>query len=553
MHTPSDLVPFKRHVDVFVTGHVYAPNSRPVDALDVRLGVGTLRKTLRVEGDRVWLPEGKLSAALPFLKIPLRWERAAGGPGTTNPAGIPPEGQIDARGKKHTPNFFAPNAVLDQLGQVVAPVGFGPIAPHWPERQAKLHEHAPTWSHDAWTNAALPTDIDAGYFNAAPADQQIDTLTFPLHIDLEGLHSKQARLSTVLEEVVPYAKVRRQEGSEQDIRLRCDTVAIDTDNGTCSLVWRGLIALRDPREEGAVEFTLERPHAAASTVMVDVSVDGVALPFVGGVSPLAYEVSIREKRSELSGATSEPWAESKQAAVLPFGTRVVAAVEATTEPWREATQPAVPFVAGNSALARAVSPIAPHIDTGTSVPWASASPVEAIVEPREFKVEKPPQWGPIAAPEMVHTVEPAPAPPAVVEEKDPLEEYPIERCGAIAAKMACRPRAEARMVLRDEGLSFEKWQQVHEYWLEEIRDEAGRGEKKMLAVYDAAYVAAIEAERGAIGAKDYARLVLASERGKEAAVLREMRIPAEAMMRIRRVWLGKMVRDGKVALERVKR
>lgn len=546
---PSDLIPFKRLVDVFVTGHVYAPNGRPADALVARLHVGPLKKSICVLGDRVWLADGNLSTPLPFLKIPLRWERAAGGPGTSNPVGIPREGRVDARGKKTAPNFLP---IAAETTPMHAPIGFAPIAPEAPERRDKLRGHAAIWNHDAWPNLPLPPDLDAGYFNVAPMDQQIDALSFPLRLELEALHSKHARLSTELEEVLPYARVRRQDGSEQEVRLRCDTVSIDSDKGTCSLVWRGLVPLRDPRETGEIEFTAERPNADPSTVMVEVRPDhGRALPFVAGVSGFPGDVVVREKGLDLSGATLEPWAGSAHAAVLPFGTGGSQNPEMTAEPWRDAVKPVLPFVAGNSAMANVASPVAPHVDTGTRAPWEQRVPDPLPVVPEEprFFVEKPAMLGSVGPVEEPKVIKEAKVEvPKPIEEKDWWEEYPLERCAAIAARMACHPR-ESRAILEREGLSVEKWHDMHEVWLEEIREESGHGEKKMLAMYDEAYVAALEAERGVIGPKEYARMVLASERGKEAAVLREMRVPAEAMMRIRRVWLGKMVRERHIGKE----
>ncbi len=79
--------------------------------------------------------------------------------------------------------------------------------------------------------------------------------------------------------------------------------------------------------------------------------------------------------------------------------------------------------------------------------------------------------------------------------------------------------------------------------LAEIRAETGRGRKAQLRAYDTAYVGQIEEERGAIGVEEYARLVIAVERGKGEAVLGEMGLPGDAMMRIRRVWLDRTVKD----------
>jgi hypothetical protein len=62
-------------------------------------------------------------------------------------------------------------------------------------------------------------------------------------------------------------------------------------------------------------------------------------------------------------------------------------------------------------------------------------------------------------------------------------------------------------------------------------------------------VAALEEQRGPIVAGEYARLSVAVDRGKVVAVLAELDLPGDAMMRIRRVWLTRMVKDPRAAAE----
>lgn len=160
----------------------------------------------------------------------------------------------------------------------------------------------------------------------------------------------------------------------------------------------------------------------------------------------------------------------------------------------------------------------------------------------------PPPIEPVATPpEMI-----GPIPVAAVEsriaEDDvlPIEAYPIDRCARIAARLARRPD-DAHDILEAEEISEGKWSALHAHWLGAIRAESGRGKKALLSVYDAAYVAELEKERGPIEAAGYARLVVAEERGNAELVLREMSLPLGALMRIRRVWLAKIVKDGEAA------
>ncbi len=60
-------------------------------------------------------------------------------------------------------------------------------------------------------------------------------------------------------------------------------------------------------------------------------------------------------------------------------------------------------------------------------------------------------------------------------------------------------------------------------------------------------MAALEKERGPITAGEYAQLVISAEQGQGQAALAELGLPDESMMRIRRVWLERIVKDKKAA------
>ncbi len=124
----------------------------------------------------------------------------------------------------------------------------------------------------------------------------------------------------------------------------------------------------------------------------------------------------------------------------------------------------------------------------------------------------------------------------------------LEHCGKVAGRLAQRP-ADGEAILKGEELTPDAWRAQHARWQEEIQAEQRRGKKKSLATYDAAYVAALEEDRGPITAREYGRLALAAERGEAAAKLSELRLPGDAMMRIRRVWLARMVKDPRTAAE----
>ena len=245
---PSDLVPFKARADVMLVGHAYAPHGRPVSTLTARLAVAGVDKSIAVFGNRIVSPRG-VGPALPFAKMLLSYDRASGGPGTSNPAGMP-------RGER-LPNLepigwsagmrvdkASGSASAAHRGEIPPPIAFGPIAPTWPERAAKLH---------AWRlEDPMPEELDASYFNAAPSDQQVGFLRGDETLVLEHLHPDHATLSTRLAGVVPRAFAERRRGAPEPVEMHADTLWIDTDRRKLSIVWRGDTGLSTPDEPGRV-------------------------------------------------------------------------------------------------------------------------------------------------------------------------------------------------------------------------------------------------------------------------------------------------------------
>lgn len=264
---PTDLVPLKRNVDVLLIGHAYAPGRRPVTSLIVGLSVGHLTKSILVTGDRVWNPDGTCPEPAPFLRMPLCWERAAGGPSTWNPLGVPVGARIDPSTQPPIPNLLPRGFVIQNSNHLIPPVGFGAIAPHWPARATFVRKWATTWNHTKWNEGLLPPDLDAGYFNAAPMDQQLRELPETTAITLDHLHPDMPRLTTVVEDLRPRARITTAPGTApRDILLRPDTLLIDVDRVTCSLTWRATIALRHPQEEGVVHVEPTRGVATPAPV-----------------------------------------------------------------------------------------------------------------------------------------------------------------------------------------------------------------------------------------------------------------------------------------------
>ncbi|MEP7121368.1 MAG: DUF2169 domain-containing protein [Byssovorax sp.] len=277
--SPCDLIPRKPRADVLLVGNAFAPGLSSVRSLVARLIVGGIDKSISVFGERTFTRDGLLHDDAGFAKMPIRWERAAGGPDTRNPVGVRMQGSADAQGTIVVPNLQPVGFVLGRPTDLLPPVGFGPIAASWPERWEKLGRHAGSWPAPGWAEHPLPADLDPSFFNTAPRDQQIERLRDDERIVLENLHPDHPRLATMLPGVRPRAQIERPGKQPQPVEMTADTLWIDTDQGICTLTWRGQVWLERRNEPGAVRINTEqteRPTAAlrATTSFPDIGPRG---------------------------------------------------------------------------------------------------------------------------------------------------------------------------------------------------------------------------------------------------------------------------------------
>lgn len=244
---PGDYVPAKRRADVMLVGSAHAPQGAQVVTLDARLAVGDMSKALRVTGDRVWVAGAagglERSAPAPFSRMPLRYERAA--LSAHNPVGL------DVAAPPYPGRPALPN--LELLGVRGHPC-FGPISAQWRARRRLLDDAATFWAYGVAraprgdqtmpSIGAAPARFDFGFFNAAPADQQLDLLRPGMPLVLDNLHPERARLETRLPAVRPQVfhvpPLGASRARVEEIVLRCDTLWIDTDRCLLTLTWRGL-------------------------------------------------------------------------------------------------------------------------------------------------------------------------------------------------------------------------------------------------------------------------------------------------------------------------
>ncbi|MDI1450495.1 DUF2169 domain-containing protein [Polyangium sp. 6x1] len=238
----SDVVPHLPRVDIVLSGHACAPAGTTVTRQVVRLAVfhgrALFDKTLHVYGDR------KGAEITPFDKIPLVYERALGGIGfRPNPHGT---------GK--APGSAPPNIVYPTDGSLVA--GFGPISRALSQRKSLLGSLSPVALDQPAPE--IPADFDWTYFQAAPPDQQIESLVGNEWIVLEGLHPEHARISSRLPTarglVTLFGLSPSAPEAARTVPMRPDILRIDADSLRCSLVCRVVVPLDDERALGSLRI-----------------------------------------------------------------------------------------------------------------------------------------------------------------------------------------------------------------------------------------------------------------------------------------------------------
>ncbi|MDC3957232.1 DUF2169 family type VI secretion system accessory protein [Polyangium jinanense] len=529
----SDLAPYLARADVLFTGHAYAPEGNPVQALPVRVAI--------FDDDRLLLDKRLLIRAPRGLqRMPMVYERSTRGmDGQENPFGLEP------------PTDEQEPYILDPT-EPHRPAGFGPIGRAWPIRK-RLLGSVPRHVLDG-PIAEIPEGFNWSYFQAAPLDQRIDWLRGDEWLVLEGLHPALPRFRTRLPGLRGAARVFGLSAfgvpDGQPLDLHLDTVRIDGDEQRCTVVCRRSFpiaseaALSALRIVAAVQMTGEESisrieptpsrnragcvGATQPTTTLALSSDAAAaakhLPLLPFVPPPVPSGAPTSGTGAALGQNSVPREQAPSTGTLAL---------VPEENEAAATRSVMPF--------RAAAPSPPIIEHVSSPPPPAPTPVEPPIEQGQTAAAPapPPMIGPLAGSEMVARTAVLPEPPqSSTESKD----LPLEKCAAIAAAIACH-RAETTEILRENGLGPMEWAALERRWMDAIRTETSKGKPGLLRRFDAAYVDQIEKERGPIQASEYARLTLASEQGAIAEALSALSLPQGAAMRIERVWVERLAQD----------
>lgn len=330
----SDLAPYKPKCDVLLRGHAHAPDKQTASAWDVRIRLSApsspaqpvlLDKRLHVTGPRQFLHRftgWHMTRPEPLTTLPLRWEYAFGGRSVvpnpnhgasadtpafllnevcfSNPIGC---GWIEKRHpsmarKAKQPLQRIPAPQIEYVNQgirkpVVArhpqgeltaaqmnrqielyrqtPAGFGAIGRSWAPRLALAGSYDETWLKTRWPH--LPEDFDFGYWNCAPADQQIAYLPPGTRLELWNLATPDitanGHLQVDLPTHKPFVLLRLNNGSMVPLPLLTDTVVIDTDTLTVSLTHRVSVPQGTPTRVAEARFETDPEAPLLKVAMPD--------------------------------------------------------------------------------------------------------------------------------------------------------------------------------------------------------------------------------------------------------------------------------------------
>jgi hypothetical protein len=274
----SDLVPFKPRADLLCVGRAHAPGGQPVASLAVRFGLADRPKEIRVVGDRrlrMVGPTAEIGPPEPFTSMDLSYSRAFGGADPedpdgmsfclTNPLGCGYAHKAGAQRDRPMPNLEDPRRPLRTLGEALPPAGFGPIGRTWQPRLALAGTYDERWQTERAPEP--PEDFDYRFFNAAPADQQVDGyLRGDESLWVENLHPELPRLTVRL----PGVRIRaffeaaadladeRVVSGLRELRLRLDTAWLDMEALRLVLVWRVGLYAAHVAEGGVLLIGAER-------------------------------------------------------------------------------------------------------------------------------------------------------------------------------------------------------------------------------------------------------------------------------------------------------
>ncbi|MFO0590466.1 MAG: DUF2169 domain-containing protein [Polyangiaceae bacterium] len=259
---PSDAVPQKVGTDILFVGE--AVSTRSVPYVDVAVQARSLRKTVRVHGERLFYKRGgayTVGPAAPFQRRPIVYELSYGGTSSDgkaverrNPVGRGvTTAPADLDGKP-APCIEDPRSPVTSSADRPAPWGLGALGSHWLPRVAHAGTFDETWRKERMP--LLPADFSPRYYNAAPLDQTLDP---PIAVG-EDIAVLGMREEGVLRFTLPSLPIvvfgKRADGTTLTVRPHVDTVLVEPGRARVEVTLRAAL----PKGRGASTLREIRIH-----------------------------------------------------------------------------------------------------------------------------------------------------------------------------------------------------------------------------------------------------------------------------------------------------
>lgn len=248
----------KAGTDVVLRGHAYAPQPGATEGM-IGIRVGALQKTARVFGDRRY--SGRfgmqgISAPMPFERIPIIPELAFGGWDRRdedptrhafeprNPIGRGFYTQAPDGDEAWLPNFEDPLDLITAWSDRPQPACFGFIGPEWQPRLGFAGTYDAAWSKTR--KPLLPKDFDRRFFNAgSPGLVSPQPLRGDEDVVVVGCAPQQRVAFRLPEPDAPVCVVELRGRQRVPLRTRLDTVVVDMDAYTLTMLWRTCLPVRN--------------------------------------------------------------------------------------------------------------------------------------------------------------------------------------------------------------------------------------------------------------------------------------------------------------------
>ncbi|MBS0453291.1 MAG: DUF2169 domain-containing protein [Proteobacteria bacterium] len=248
----------KQGTDVVLRGHAHAARLGATEGM-VGIRVGPLQKTARVFGDRRYggrMGMPGISAPQPFERIPIIAELAFGGwdrRGPDNRHACEPRNPI-GRGfyteapegdEAWLPNFEDPQDLITAWSDRPQPACFGFIGPEWQPRLGHAGTYDAAWAKSR--KPLLPKDFDRRFFHSgSPGLVSPAPLRGNEDVVVVGCLPQQQRAAFRLPEPdAPVCVVELRGHQRKWLRTSLDTVVVDMDSLTLTMLWRTCLPVRN--------------------------------------------------------------------------------------------------------------------------------------------------------------------------------------------------------------------------------------------------------------------------------------------------------------------